>query len=262
MKIAFIGGGNMASAIINGIVSNGFAPASDIIVSDCMSEKLFALQSMGITTLSDNIAAAQAADVILFAVKPNILKEIIGDFKNTSQNKLFISIAAGISQSYIKEALGENANVIRVMPNTPAMVGEGMSVVFSSDADEKWHKFTLQLFSTLGKVCLMDEKYVHAVTALSGSGPAFVYMMIDAMAEGGVNCGLSREDALALASQTVLGAAKMVQTTGENPDILKQRVCSPGGTTIEGVGVLEKSDMRTSFIEAIEKSADKSKAMQ
>ncbi len=261
MKIAFIGGGNMASAIINGIVTNGFVSACDIVVSDPSAEKLSILSEMGIKTVSDNFAAADGADVVLFAVKPNILKEIIDDFKKISQNKLFISIAAGISQSFIKEALGEKANVIRVMPNTPAMVGEGMSVVFSSDADEKSHNFTMQLFSTLGKVCMMDEKYVHAVTALSGSGPAFVYMMIDAMAEGGIKCGLSREDALTLASQTVLGAAKMVQTTGEHPDLLKQRVCSPGGTTIEGVGALEKSDIRSSFIEAVEKSADKSSKM-
>ncbi len=256
MKLSFIGGGNMASAIINGIVKSGFVPAENITVSDLMSEKLSSFKEKGINVTSDSLAAAGSADVIIFAVKPDVLRKILPSFAGLK--KLFISIAAGVSVSELKNGLGNDADVIRVMPNTPAIVGEGMTVICQSDADTD---FAVKLFETIGKTVVLDEKYIDAVTAVSGSGPAYIYMVIEAMADGGVLCGLPRDVAYKLAAQTVLGSAKTVLETGEHPGVLKDRVCSPGGTTIEAVYSLEESDLRGAFIKAIRKCADKSKSM-
>ncbi|MFA7636327.1 MAG: pyrroline-5-carboxylate reductase [Monoglobales bacterium] len=260
MKLAFIGGGNMASAIINGIISSGFITPADITVSDSMPEKLSAFSEKGINITSDNLLAADSADVIIFAVKPNILREILSDF-SIFNNKLFISIAAGVSVAELKKGIGGKSKAIRVMPNTPALVGEGMTVICQSNAGEKNMDIAVKIFGTVGKTLILDEKYIDAVTAVSGSGPAYIYMVIEAMADGGVLCGLPRDVAYMLAAQTVLGSAKTVLQSGEHPGVLKDRVCSPGGTTIEAVYSLEQSDIRGAFIEAVKKCADKSKSM-
>ncbi|MBR5586787.1 MAG: pyrroline-5-carboxylate reductase [Clostridia bacterium] len=259
MKLAFIGGGNMASAILNGIIKSGFLSASDITVSDYMPEKLESFKSEGVNITSDNMAAVASADAVIFAVKPDVLRKILPDF--ASFDKLFISIAAGVKIAELKNGLGEDKRIIRVMPNTPAMAGEGMTVLCESDADEKDMEFATSLFNTVGKTAVLNEKYIDAVTAVSGSGPAYIYMVIEAMADGGVLCGLPRDIAYTLAAQTVLGSAKMVLQSGEHPGVLKDRVCSPGGTTIEAVYSLEQSDIRGAFIEAVKKCADKSKLM-
>lgn len=263
MKLAFIGGGNMATAILNGIVDSSFIAAEDIIVSDNTKEKLSVFEEKGITTVTDNLYAANLADVIVFAVKPNILRQILPSFANLEniKNKLFISIAAGVKSTEIKEGIGNKTNVVRVMPNTPALVGEGMTAIFKSDIPKEKFDIAVNLFNTIGKTVIIDEKYADAVTAVSGSGPAYIFMIIEAMADGGVLCGLPRDVAYELASQTVLGSAKMVLESGEHPGVLKDRVCSPGGTTIEAVYSLEKSDVRGAFIKAIKKCADKSKSM-
>lgn len=260
MKLSFIGGGNMASAILNGIVKSGFMSAADITVSDFSAEKLSAFKRLGVNITSDNMEAAESADVVLFAVKPDVLRKILPDF-SAFENKLFISIAAGVKISELKSGLGENKNIIRVMPNTPAMAGEGMTVICESDADKSHLDFTVKLFDTVGKTAVLSEKYIDAVTAVSGSGPAYIYMVIEAIADGGVLCGLPRDVAYTLAAQTVLGSAKMVLDSGEHPGVLKDRVCSPGGTTIEAVYSLEQSDIRGAFIEAVKKCADKSKIL-
>ena len=256
MKLCFIGGGNMASAIINGIVKSGFIPAENITVCDLLPEKLSCFKERGINVTSDSLESVKSADVVIFAVKPDVLRKILPTFSGLK--KLFISIAAGVSVDELKGSLGKDADVIRVMPNTPALAGEGMTVICQSDADTD---FAVKLFSTIGKTLVLNEKYIDAVTAVSGSGPAYIYMVIEAMADGGVLCGLPRDVAYELAAQTVLGSAKMVLETGEHPGVLKDRVCSPGGTTIEAVYSLEKSDIRGAFIKAIKKCADKSKSM-
>lgn len=260
MKLCFIGGGNMASAILNGIVKNGFVSESDIMVSDLSPEKLSSFKETGVKVTSDNMEAASSSDIIIFAVKPDVLRKILPSFSGL-ENKLFISIAAGVKLSELKKGLGENADVIRVMPNTPAMAGEGMTVICKSATSEKNMNLAVKLFETVGKTAVLDEKYIDAVTAVSGSGPAYIYMVIEAMADGGVLCGLPRDVAYTLAAQTVLGAAKMVIESGEHPGVLKDRVCSPGGTTIEAVYSLEQSDIRGAFIKAVRKCADKSKSM-
>lgn len=260
MRLSFIGGGNMASAIMSGIIKSGFAHASAITVSDMSAEKLSGFNALGVNTTSDNMVAAENADVIIFAVKPDVLRKILPDF-SIFNNKLFISIAAGVKTSELKNALGEKASVIRVMPNTPAMAGEGMTVICESDVSKAHMSIAEKLFETVGKTIVLSEKYIDAVTAVSGSGPAYIYMVIEAIADGGVLCGLPRDVAYTLAAQTVLGSAKMVIETGEHPGVLKDRVCSPGGTTIEAVYSLEQSDIRGAFIEAVKKCADKSKLM-
>lgn len=263
MKLAFIGGGNMATAIINGIVDSSFVSAQDIIVSDSSEEKLFVFEQKGVKTLSDNIEAANIADVIIFSVKPDVLRKILSSFSGLKniENKLFISIAAGVSVKEILNGISTETNVVRVMPNTPALVGEGMTAVFMSDIPAEKFDIAVNLFNTIGKTVVIDEKYADAVTAVSGSGPAYIFMVIEAMADGGVLCGLPRDVAYTLASQTVLGSAKMVLESGEHPGVLKDRVCSPGGTTIEAVYSLEESDLRGAFIKAIKKCADKSKSL-
>ena len=170
MKLCFIGGGNMASAIINGIIKSGFIPAENITVSDLVAEKLSCFKEKGINVTQDSIAAAKDADAIIFAVKPDVLRKILPSFAGLK--KLFISIAAGVSVSELKKGLGSDAEVIRVMPNTPAIVGEGMTVICRSDADTE---FAAKLFDTVGKTVVLDEKYIDAVTAVSGSGPAYIY---------------------------------------------------------------------------------------
>lgn len=259
MKLAFIGGGNMASAILNGIIKSGFISASDITVSDYMPEKLDAFKNQGVNITSDNGKAVESADAVVFAVKPDVLRKILPDF--SAFDKLFISIAAGVKYSELKKGLGEDKRIIRVMPNTPAMAGEGMTVLCESDVDKNDMDFAVSLFDTVGKTTVLNEKYIDAVTAVSGSGPAYIYMVIEAMADGGVLCGLPRDVAYTLAAQTVLGSAKMVLDSGEHPGVLKDRVCSPGGTTIEAVYSLEQNDIRGAFIEAVKKCADKSKSL-
>lgn len=263
MKLAFIGGGNMATAILNGIVDSSFLSAQDIIVSDSSEEKLSVFEEKGIKTLYDNVMAASLADVIVFSVKPDVLRKILPSFSalENIENKLFISIAAGVKSDEILDGIGKKTNVIRVMPNTPALVGEGMTAIFKSDISEEKFDIAVNLFNTIGKTVIIDEKFADAVTAVSGSGPAYIFMIIEAMADGGVLCGLPRDVAYSLASQTVLGSAKMVLKSGEHPGVLKDRVCSPGGTTIEAVYSLEKSDVRGAFIKAIKKCADKSKSL-
>ena len=263
MKLSFIGGGNMATAILNGIVDSSFIAAEDIIVSDKSEDVLTFFNNKGIKTLSDNTVAATFADVIIFAVKPDVLRNLLPSFSEVEniENKLFISIAAGVSAKEIAEKIGVKTNIVRVMPNTPSLVGEGMTAVFNSDVPKEKFDIVVNLFNTIGKTIVIDEKHADAVTAVSGSGPAYIFMVIEAMADGGVLCGLPRDVSYSLAAQTVLGSAEMVIRSGEHPGVLKDRVCSPGGTTIEAVYSLEKSDLRGAFIKAIKKCAEKSKSM-
>lgn len=263
MRIAFIGGGNMASAILGGLLKSEFVSPENIIISDSSTKKLAFFDGIGVKKTSDNVFAVSSADVVIFAVKPDVLRKILPSFTGLKnmENKLFISIAAGVSFEELKKGMDENANIIRVMPNTPAMAGEGMTVICESDVPDSMMEIAVKLFNTVGKTLVLKEKFIDGVTAISGSGPAYVFMMIEAMADGGVLCGLPRDVAYTLAAQTVFGSAKMVLESGKHPGELKDLVCSPGGTTIEAVASLEKSGMRSAFIEAIKKCADKSKSM-
>jgi len=205
------------------------------------------------------------SDVVILAVKPQQVKEVlrtIGSLRASGYNPLWITIAAGVSiQTYLKD-MGNTARLVRVMPNTPCLVGQGVSGFAVSDGVSKDDiQLATDLLSTVGIAIQFPERQLDAVSGLSGSGPAYVYMMIEAMSDGGVKMGLSREQATQLAAQTVLGSAMVVSHTGEHPAVLKDKVCSPRGTTISGVHVLEKSHFRASLIEAIEAATLRSREM-
>lgn len=258
MKIAFIGGGNMAGAIAKGVVASGISKAENVLVCD-INKEMLKKYTDGIKTSTDN-RDALSCDYIVLAVKPFILASVLEELaKENVKDKVFISIAAGISVSEIKSILGKNAKVVRVMPNTPAQVGEGMTVIAKPDecvgADEM--SDVVKIFDAVGKTEIMAENMINVVTGVSGSSPAYAYMMIEAMGDAGVIGGIPRDIAYRLAAQSVLGSAKMVLDTGKHPGELKDMVCSPKGTTIEAVAELEKRGFRSAIIEAIKKCNEK-----
>lgn len=260
-SLGFIGAGNMAAAIIKGAIEKNVIRPEDIHVYDIDSNKCDTLKSNLRIKIYESVKAlCEGSDIILLAVKPNVLSSVLTEIKEI--NKPVVSIAAGWSADMIKGVIGHNRKVLRLMPNTPLMAGEGMSVFETpSNFDDDHREFIENIFSALGKVEHAPLKLMDAVTAVSGSGPAYVYMFIEALADGGVLCGLPRDKAMTLAAQTVLGAAKTVIETGIHPGALKDAVCSPGGTTIEAVKVLETNGMRGAVINAVEQCAKKSKAL-
>lgn len=258
MKIGFIGGGNMAGAIANGVIASGLCEKSDVTICDISTETLKKYES-GINTSSDN-KDALLCDYIVLAVKPFILSKVLEEIaKENISNKVFISIAAGISVKEIKSVLGDSAKVVRVMPNTPAQVGEGMTVIAKPDSNVTDTELSgvVSIFDAVGKTEIMQESMINVVTGVSGSSPAYVFMLIEAMADAGVAGGIPRDAAYRLAAQSVLGSAKMVLDTGKHPAELKDMVCSPKGTTIEAVAELEARGFRSSIIEAIKKCNEK-----
>lgn len=258
MKIGFIGGGNMAGALANGVIKSGLCKKCDVCVCDINEESLKKYDKE-IKTSTDNKKALEC-DYIILAVKPFILSKVLKDLSACDiSNKVFISIAAGVSSGEIKEILGQSAKVVRVMPNTPAQVAEGMTVIAQPDNCVTGDELSgvVQIFNAVGKTEIMTENMINAVTGISGSGPAYAFMFIEAMADAAVLGGIPRDAAYELAAQTVLGSAKMVLETGKHPGELKDMVCSPKGTTIEAVAELEKRGFRAAIIEAIKKCVDK-----
>lgn len=254
MKLTVIGAGNMGGAIANGIVGSNTLSAGDVTVSNPFEEQLTAFAEKGMNTTLSNTQAVAAADVVILAVKPNIYPYVLKEISEMSQldNKVFVTIAPGISIESVKQQLGFDAKVIRVMPNTPAMVGEGMTVMcYTSPVSDEEFAAVRKLFDSIGETEVLDEKLLNAVVAVSGSSPAYVYMMIEAMADAAVYDGIPRNVAYKLAAQSVLGSAKMVLETGTHPGALKDAVCSPGGTTIRAVQVLEEEGFRSSIIKAM-----------
>ena len=245
MKIGFIGGGNMAGAIAEGVIASGVCTPDNVCVCD-INEEMLKKYTQGIKTSTDN-RDALLCDYIVLAVKPFILSAVLEQIaKEDIKDKVFVSIAAGISVSEIKSILGKTAKVVRVMPNTPAQVGEGMTVIAKPDECVSKSELAdvVKIFDAVGKTEIMSENMINVVTGVSGSSPAYVYMMIEAMGDAGVTGGIPRDIAYKLAAQSVLGSAKMVLETGRHPAELKDMVCSPKGTTIEAVAELEKRGYR------------------
>ena len=262
-KIGFIGVGNMGSAMLKGILGAGLASKDEVIAS-CRSEQSQKRVSdaLGITVTLDNKAAADA-DVVFIAVKPAQLDEVASQIRETVRDgQLVGSVAAGYDRGKLHFALGTDTHIIRTMPNTPAMVGEAMSALCTDRlvTDEEKEK-ALELFNSFGKAEFVDEKLMDAVTGVSGSSPAFIYMIIEAMADAAVAEGMPRKQAYTFAAQSVLGSAKMVLETGKHPGELKDAVTSPGGTTIAGVAALEKDGMRAAMIDAVRTAAQRSREM-
>ena len=263
MKLGFVGGGNMAEAIIKGALQANALMSQDIFVVDVSAERLkylAATYGVRVSTTWDELH--ENADVVLLAIKPQQAKSVLEEHRNTLKEKCIVSIMAGISTQSIADTLGVNAKILRVMPNTPALIGKGITVLSSQHTlDEKTFDFMHLIFKSLGDVLVLNEAYFHGVTALSGSGPAYVYMFIEALADAAVAQGLPRAEALRMATQTVYGAAAMVSETGQHPAVLKDMVCSPGGTTIMAVKALEQSGFRNATMSAVDAAACQSKKL-
>ncbi len=254
----------MATALAKGLVQAHLIQPAGLMASDPIEAARSAFaNSTGAKTTNDNLAVVGFANVLVLAVKPDQAPEVLAGIKNGfSRDKLLVSIAAGISLGRLEQLLPADARIVRVMPNTPALVGAsaaGFALGKAATAEDA--KLTERLFSAVGLAFRVKESLLDAVTGLSGSGPAFIYMVIEAMSDGGVAAGLPRDVAAKLAAQTVLGAAKMALETGLHPGALKDMVTSPGGTTIEGVHELEKAGMRAAFINAVRAAAEKSKKL-
>ncbi len=260
MKITFIGCGNMASAIIGGLLKNGAAQKEEITAADPFeASREKAREAFGIKVSADNIDAVKDADVVVLAVKPQALDSATEGLGSVITDKqLVISIVAGQSLKRLEDLLGENKKIVRVMPNTPALVGEGISgwcVNKNTAAEDK--EAVKTILSAIGEGEEVPEHLMGVVTSLSGSSPAYIYMLIEAMADAAVLDGMPRQMAYHFASQTVLGSAKMVLETGKHPGELKDMVTSPAGTTIEGVRTLEENGFRGTVIKAIHASTEK-----
>jgi pyrroline-5-carboxylate reductase len=263
-KLGFIGVGNMGEALLRGIIGSGLVSPDNILASDADSKKLSNLSDeLGITAVENNCELVKRADIVLFIVKPNIIKAVLSEVSSHfSSPKWCISIVTGTSTNAIESILQGGVPVVRVMPNTPAMVYEGMAAICPGEyAGAEHMESAQQILQAVGKAIIIQEKHMDAVTALSGSGPAFVFLVIESLTDAGVKLGLSHADAATLAAQTVLGAGKMIVETGEHPAVLKNKVTSPGGTTAAGLYQLEHNGVRAAIIDAVTAAAMRSKEL-
>lgn len=261
LTIGFLGAGQMATALAKGIVAAGTVSADRIVACDVLAQAAdrFRERTGGRTATSAG-EVLDAAQVVFLAVKPQHLPPLLDELAPRAKgNRLFVSIAAGIPLSVLESRLGAESRVVRVMPNTPCLVGQGASAyALGSRATADDGELVHRLLSTVGIAVPVAESLLDAVTGLSGSGPAYVYLMIEALSDGGVRMGLPREIATRLAAQTVLGAAQMVLSTGQHPGALKDAVASPGGTTIAGLHRLEQQAVRGALIDAVQAATERS----
>lgn len=258
--IGFIGCGNMAQAMIGGIIKSNLVSSEKVIASNPSDKNLNKVkEKYNILITDDNKEIAKFSDIVILAVKPYKYFEVIDEIKTyLKKDVVIVTIAAGITLEHMSNALGDASKVIRTMPNTPALVGEGMSALCANkNVTKEELQEVVKVFESFGKVEILEEKLIDIVPAVSGSSPAYVYMFIEALGDGAVLQGMPREKAYKMAAQAVLGAAKMVLETGEHPGKLKDDVCSPGGTTIEAVYTLEKNNFRAAVISAMESCTDK-----
>lgn len=264
MRLGFIGCGNMATAMMQGMIQNKIIASEEILASDASPTTLdMAKKKFNIQTTNSNVEVATSVDVLVLAVKPQyypqVIEEISEDIKKTT---LIITIAAGQTLKRVESLFERTLKIVRTMPNTPALVSEGITAVCANDqVTQEDMELVMKLLSGIGKTELVTENLMDAVVAVSGSSPAYVFVMIEAMADAAVAEGMPRDKAYRFAAQAVLGSAKMVLETKLHPGQLKDMVCSPGGTSIEAVRVLEEKGFRSSIIEAMKACADKSRKL-
>ncbi|WP_251860993.1 pyrroline-5-carboxylate reductase [Clostridium sp. Marseille-Q2269] len=262
--IGFIGAGNMGKAMVGGIVNSKLVTPHNIVLADLNEKSLeSAKEKFGVRVTTDSNELAKEVDILVLSVKPNLYPIVIKQIKdNVKKDVIVVTIAAGKSLEDTENMFGTRIKIVRVMPNTPALVGEGMAAICPNDLVSKEEiEEIISIFESFGKAEIVGEKLMDAVTGVSGSAPAYVYMFIEAMADAAVLEGMPRDKAYKFAAQAVLGSAKMVLETGMHPGALKDMVCSPGGTTIEAVATLEKCGLRNAVIEAIKDCVKKSKEM-
>lgn len=264
-KVAFVGAGNMATALARGIVAAGLYEPREVCASDVDPEKRSSMKrSLRIATAGDNAAMVEKTKVVILAVKPQIIDSVLAELRAVvRRDHVFVSIAAGVPTRRLEDRLGGRARVVRVMPNTPALLGEGMAVAvrgrFATVGDEK---MALKLLRAVGKArAVADERLLDAVTGLSGSGPAYVYLFAEALIQGGRAAGLKAELAEELALQTITGAAAMLQRAGETPQRLREMVTSPGGTTLAGLTELDRLGFRDAVSAAVVVATRRSKEL-
>lgn len=259
--LGIIGAGNMATAILGGILKAGLVKPSDVTMSDLNQAALDKVKAdHGVNTTQDSGEVVKNSDVIIIALKPNVVELVLGQVKDlVDGNKIIVSIAAGKTIAQLEGAVGVDKKIVRTMPNTPALVGEGMAALSKNKnvTDEELQEIKT-IFEAFGQAEIIPESLMDAVIGVGGSAPAYVFMFIEAMADGGVIAGMPRAQAYKFAAQSVLGSAKMVLETGKHPGDLKDMVCSPAGTSIEAVKVLEAEGMRSAVIKAVEASVEKS----
>ena len=262
MKIGFIGAGNMARAMISGMLKKELVACGDVIASSATQKTADTVaETFGIATTTDNTRVAKESDVIVLAVKPVFCEQVIREIRDEIRpDQIIVTIVAGRSLDWLQEQLGGSHAIVRTMPNTPALVGEGITAVCPNAlvSDEQL-ELVLGLLESCGRAQVVPERLMDAVVAVSGSSPAYVFMFIEAMADAAVAEGMPRAQAYEFAAQSVLGSAKMVLETGRHPGELKDMVCSPAGTTIEAVKVLENTGFRGSVMQAMEACAAKNR---
>jgi pyrroline-5-carboxylate reductase len=262
-SIAFLGTGNMASAILKGLVRAG-VPRERILATTRREEKKAQLEAEHqVRVTLDNVAAARESEVIVLAVKPQVLDKVLKEIAPAiDRTKLVVSVAAGVPIAAIERRLGAGARIVRAMPNTPCLVGLGATALSAGEhATQADLELASALFRSVGITTVVDEYLLDAVTGLSGSGPAYIFLIVEALSDAGVKVGLSRHVALSLAIQTVLGSAKLLQETGAHPGQLKDQVTSPGGTAIAGLHTLEAGGLRTTLIDAVEAATRRAKQL-
>jgi pyrroline-5-carboxylate reductase len=264
-KIAILGSGNMGEALISGLIVSELSKPKNIICTDVREEKLDEIRrEYGVRTTTDNLKAVAESDIIVYAVKPQIIAAVLKETaEKLDMSKLVISIAAGVPMAAIESCLNKDLRLIRVMPNIAASVKEAASAIAAgAHATREDIDLALTIFNSIGKSIFLKENYLmDAVTGLSGSGPAYIFLIVDALADAGVKMGLARQEALFLSTQTVLGAAKLLLETQEHPGQLKDKVTSPGGTAIAGLATLEEGGLRTTLIHAVEAATNRSKEL-
>ncbi|KAK9841115.1 hypothetical protein WJX74_000217 [Apatococcus lobatus] len=252
-KLGFIGAGQMAEALARGFIDKGVVKADTVHCTDPVPARREVFERFGAKSENSNVDVAKNSEVIFLAVKPQYVATVLKEIKqHLTDQHIVVSIAAGIPLAAMKDSAGDDKRLVRVMPNTPCLVGETASAMcLGGKANDADGDIVKTLFNAVGTIFKVDEKLLSAVTGLSGSGPAYVFVMIEALADGGVRAGLPRDIAQQLAAQTVLGSAKMVLDTGKHPGALKDMVTSPAGTTIAGVHELERCGARAAFINAV-----------
>lgn len=264
MEIGFIGCGNMANAIMKGIINNHLVPANEIIGSDLSMDGLNKVKNeLGINVTTDNKEVVSKSEIIFLSVKPQFYKSVIAEIKDSvKDSQIIVTIAPGKSMEWLESKFGKQVKIIRTMPNTPALVGEGITAACCNQyVTQKELDYVVSILKGFGKCEVLSEHLMDVVVSVSGSSPAYVFMFIEAMADAAVADGMPRPLAYEFAAQAVLGSAKMVLETGKHPAELKDMVCSPGGTTIEAVRVLEQKGMRSAVIEAMKACTKKAKGM-
>ena len=263
-KIAIIGAGNMGEALLGGLLKAKLTKPENILAADIREERLnFIKQKWGVGTTPDNVKAVSFADIIVLCVKPQTIGHVLQEIRPAVKTEqLIISILAGITTATINHVLGKNNPIVRVMPNIPAVIDEGASGICTGTYAKDEHKeIAVLMFESVGKVEIVYESQMDVITGLSGSGPAYIYMIIEALTDGGVMMGLPRDVATRLATQTVLGSAKLVRETGIHPAVLKDQVTTAGGTTISAIKELETHGLRPMLIRAVEVATNKSREL-